>query len=109
MVGPIDEMHLNAAKEMLRRKFLVGILAKKTESFRRFEEYFGWDVASSRSESCKNDIFYFNWHLKNPHPMPEEGDAIYINLKKLNALDIALYEYANQLFEEQSAIFSTKE
>eukprot|EP00979_Chaetoceros_neogracilis_P009814 scaffold2250_cov289-Chaetoceros_neogracile.AAC.5 len=109
MVGPIDEMHLNAAKEMLRRKFLVGILAKKTESFRRFEEYFGWDVASSRSESCKNDIFYFNWHLKNPHPMPEEGDAIYINLKKVNALDIALYEYANQLFEEQSAIFSTKE
>jgi len=109
MTGPIDEAHLNAAKEMLRRKFLVGTLEKKTESFRRFEEYFKWDVPSPRSENCKNDIFYFNWHVKNPHPMPEMGDAIYAQLERVNAYDIALYGYAQQLFDEQAVMFSPTE
>jgi hypothetical protein len=109
MTGPIDQAHLHAAKEMLRRKFLVGTLEKKTESFRRFEEYFKWNVPSPRSDNCKNDIFYFNWHVKNPHPMPEIGDAIYAQLERINVYDIAIYEYAQQLFDEQAVMFSPTE
>lgn len=34
---------LNAAKEVLRRKVLVGIMEDKSESVQRFKRYLGWD------------------------------------------------------------------
>jgi len=107
MSGPIDETHLNAAKEVLRRKFLIGLMDAKTESFRRFEEFFGWNLPSPHSETCKNEIFYFNWHVKNPHPMPNENDSILVKIQRVNSWDIALYEYAQQLFREQGVLFSS--
>lgn len=104
--GPIDESHLNMAKEFLRRKFLIGLLDNKTESFRRFEEYFGLEAPSHLSEQCKNDIFYMNWHVKNPHPLPEPNDPVMSMIQNIQRYDIALYEYGVQLFAEQGVMFA---
>mmetsp|Transcript_7131 Transcript_7131/g.8861 ORF Transcript_7131/g.8861 Transcript_7131/m.8861 type:complete len:286 (-) Transcript_7131:57-914(-) len=108
MSGPLDVIHLDAAKEILRSKFLVGLIETKTESFRRFEEYFGWKFPSPVSQTCKNNMYYFEWHSKNPHPMPAEDDPVIQKIRNLNMWDLALYEYAKQLFEEQEALFWDK-
>lgn len=102
--APIDESNLNVAKETLRRKFLVGLLEDKTESFRRFEELLELGFPSPLSDSCKNRILYFDWHVKNPHPIPDQ--AILGNIEKTNGFDVQLFEYARQLFQEQSKLFS---
>ena len=86
MSGPLDIIHLNAAKEILRSKFLVGLLEQKTESFRRFEEFFGWKFPSPVSQTCKNNAFYFEWHSGNPHPMPKEDDPLIKKIQLLNVI-----------------------
>lgn len=108
MSGPLDMVHLNAAKEVLRSKFLIGLLEEKTESLRRFEEYFGWEIPSPVSQTCKNNMFYFEWNNANPHPMPEANDPVITKIQKMNMWDIALYEYGKQLFQEQEVIFWKK-
>lgn len=42
MTGPIDMDNLEVAKEVLRRKFIVGLLDNKRGSFARFDHYFKW-------------------------------------------------------------------
>ena len=105
MSGPLEAVHLNTAKEILRSKFLIGLLEAKTESFRRFEEYFGWTFPNPVSQTCKNNMYYFEWHNKNPHPIHDENDPAIVRIKKTNKWDIELYEYAKQLFKEQKALF----
>jgi len=106
MSGPLQLVHLNLAKEILRRKFLIGILDEKTESLRRFEEYFGWKFPSPVSQTCKNNMFYFEWHSGNPHP-PLEDQALAKKIRTLNMWDVALFEYGKQLFREQEHLFWT--
>jgi len=84
---------------------LIGLLDSKTESFRRFEEYFGWKFPSPVSQTCKNNMYYFEWISQNPHPVPESDDSVVSLIRIMNKFDVALYEYAKQLFEEQSALF----
>jgi len=104
MSGPLQLAHLNLAKEILRRKFLIGILDEKTESLRRFEEYFGWKFPSPVSQTCKNNMFYHEWHSGNPHP-PLEDQAVAEKVRTLNMWDVALFEYGKQLFREQEHLF----
>ena len=96
---------MNAAKEILRSKFLIALEEEKTESFRRFEEYFGWRFPSPVSQTCKNNMIYFEWHSRNPHPSLEENDPLVTMIRDLNNFDAALYEYGCQLFQEQEALF----
>lgn len=103
MSGPLRVMDLYIAKELLRKKFLIGLIEEKTESLRRFEEYFGWRFPSPVSQTCKNNMFYFEWHSRNPHP-PIENDVVYNNIKTWNMWDVSLYEYAKQLFHEQEQL-----
>ena len=42
MTGPIDMDNLAISKEVLRRKFIVGLLENKRGSFARFDHYFKW-------------------------------------------------------------------
>jgi hypothetical protein len=42
MTGPIDMDNLAVSKEVLRRKFIVGLLDNKRGSFARFDHYFKW-------------------------------------------------------------------
>lgn len=105
MSGPLDVVHLNVAKEILRSKFLIGLIDDKTESFRRFEEYFGWKFPSPVSQTCKNSIIYFEWHSGNPHPKLSDDDPIRLKIRNMNLWDVALYEYAKQLFKEQEVLF----
>jgi hypothetical protein len=104
MSGPIGEGNLNVAKEIIRRKFLVGLLEDKTETLRRIEAYFGWKLPSRVSMTCKNNMFYFEPQSKNPHPPVKEDSREYQLLLNRNRYDIELYEYAKFLFAEQKSL-----
>ena len=106
MSGPLDESHLNVAKEIIRRKFLVGILDEKTESLRRIEAYFGWNLPSRVSQKCKNNMFYFEPQSKNIHEPVNKDSREYMILKERNFFDLELYEYAKGLFEEQRSLIN---
>jgi hypothetical protein len=108
MAGPLDKVHLDASKEILRSKFLIGLIEKKTESFRRFEEYFGWKFPNPVSQTCKNNMYYFDFQKINKYDQPDKKDPALGKIRTLNMWDIALYEYTKQLFEEQKALFWKK-
>jgi hypothetical protein len=51
----VTEEHLKAAMDVVRRKFLVGLLNRKDESMERFEKYFEWiyRVHPKNQEKCR--------------------------------------------------------
>eukprot|EP00541_Cyclophora_tenuis_P018830 CAMPEP_0116575564 /NCGR_PEP_ID=MMETSP0397-20121206/20026_1 /TAXON_ID=216820 /ORGANISM="Cyclophora tenuis, Strain ECT3854" /LENGTH=107 /DNA_ID=CAMNT_0004104467 /DNA_START=57 /DNA_END=380 /DNA_ORIENTATION=- len=105
MTGPLTrDHHLALAKEILRTKFLIGLLEEKTESLRRIEAYFGWRLPSRVSQTCKNNMFYFEPQSKNAHDPIEPTSKEYKILRERNLFDLELYDYAKGLFEEQKSL-----
>jgi hypothetical protein len=107
--GSLDKGDLDLAKEVLRRKCLVGILKEKGESFSRFERYFGWQFVSNGDEECHEKKLEWAWPLKHRHEEVEEGTELWELIVMQNKFDIQLYEYAEYLFHEQKIFFSEKE
>jgi len=133
LVGKVDtHFHLvredlDVAKEILRRKCLVGLLDEKSESMRRFIKFFGWNAELQRDsimltegeetaeaiqaerwhnqivkdEECQDRLLHWDWMNKHKHPVVEEGSLEYKLLESKNRYDLELYMYARQLFEEQ--------
>jgi Sulfotransferase family len=108
MSGPLTEEHLMVAKEILRTKFLIGLLDEKTESLRRIESYFGWKLPSRVSQTCKNNMFYFEPQSKNIHDPLDPNSKEYALLAQRNQFDMDLYEYAVYLFDAQKTLIPTK-
>jgi hypothetical protein len=124
---PLTEADLDVAKEILRRKCVVGLLDDKTESMKRFAKLFGWDAdvhhhslsllqgeaAASRAkaerwknqivndEECQDRLLHYNWLNKHRHPALHEGSIGYKVVESKNKLDLELYYYTRQLFDEQ--------
>ena len=123
---PLHREDLDIAKEILRRKCVIGLMEEKTESLKRFEKFFGWSPEARRNslsmldeeeveraqaekwrkeivkdEECKDRLLHYHWEKKHKHPLPEENDASYKLLESKNRYDMELYIYARQLFEEQ--------
>ena len=127
MQTPLTATDLDVAKEILRRKCIVGLLEEKSESMKRYDKFFGWraDVAKDsllaieneetanaihaarwsqniKDEECSDKLLHFNWMNKNKHhPEIEEGSVVYNLIEGKNRYDMQLYMYARQLFEEQ--------
>ena len=112
--APLTHDDLDAAKEVLRRKCVVGLLEEKGESVKRFERFFGWNADVRRTslflledeetanaaqaarwndagdEECRDRLLYWNWVNKNKHPDLEEGSSsvVYNLLESKNRYDI---------------------
>jgi len=93
---------LNMAKELLRRKVLIGLLSEKTESLKRFENFFGWKY--SLDTRCKEEKLIGKGI--NAEKLKSE-DPLYEMLAKKNEFDMHLYTYAEQLFKEQGIRFAS--
>lgn len=124
---PLTAVDLDVAKEILRRKCVVGLLDEKAESMKRFARLFSWDAdvhhdslsllqgeaAASRAkaerwknqivndEECEDKLLHINWLNKHRHPTLLEGSVEYKLVKSKNSFDLELYYYTKQLFEEQ--------
>jgi len=124
----VTEDHLDIAKEVLRKKCIIGLLNHKQESITRYQQYFKWKMnhhpskfhinnspeaptspSFDQSSFCQEKLVTWGWSNKNHHPNIEETSPAYELLQKKNALDLALFEYAKLLYDEQGEMISTME
>jgi len=96
---------LEQAKEIIRTKFLVGLVSKMQESVDRFDYYFGWSHHVKREECGKEAIQ--TGYNRNPHSSTalEEGSKAWNLLIKMNHYDLQLYDFIVQLYKEQGVLF----
>ncbi len=99
--GALSWHDLEAAKEMFGRKCLVGLVEKAEESIRRFERYFGW--GDSNYNACVGERLA-NSDKRNQHDSFEGTNAWEV-LRKKNEYDVLLYEYAKNLYTQQSTMY----
>lgn len=94
----------STAKEVLRRKFLVGLLDNKRGSFARFDHYFKWKESPKYTSEfgCRKQLMDEKYAPK--HPI-RKGSETWNLLMEQNRFDIHLYDYAKELFVQQSFIF----
>lgn len=112
--GPATEEDLEVAKEVLRRKCLVGMVDRMEESVDRFGAYFGWDLhlddedgGRGRAGRCVNEVLGGGMRTNHQeHPHAEEGSEEWEALMRANRMDVKLFEYAQGLFEEQGRMFN---
>lgn len=106
MEGYLTMLDLELAKEVLRRKTLIGLMEEKHLSMKRFEQYFGWNMKAKLPgiDECEDKYLTWGWSNKHKHPPLEEGSEAYELLYKKNYLDVLLYEYAKVLFKQQGVV-----
>lgn len=100
------EDDLILAMNTIRERFVVGLMHEMEESIRRFSRVIGIDESEGLSRSCMYQYFgqkdgetkKMNSHS---HPKVEKGSPAWELLAEQNALDIRLYDYVLELFEEQ--------
>lgn len=98
--GELVEEDLELAKHILKRKFLIGLLEEKAESFKRFQKYFGWKAPD---ESCIEKKIEWTWPMKHRHSPVKNGSEAWNLIHAQNIYDMKLYEYAKELFVEQQS------
>lgn len=112
---------LELAKEILRTKFVVGLMDSFDESVHRFNIFLGVDESDETNQKCigqftssKGDshaaanrkvIETKNQWNSYSHPDVEYGSPAWVSLSKIHFMDILLYRYIQELFEEQQALF----
>ena len=104
--GALDRSDLEIAKEVLRRKFVVGLMSDMAESLERFDRYFGWyDPANAEAMQCKDELTSKKGAVNsNKHASVEEGSPAWEGLARHNELDLELYDYVLELWEAQQHI-----
>ena len=112
--NPTDELEdedLAIAKEVLRRKFIIGLIDKMEESMDRFERFFRWSyrVNPENQEACREQLLTGGGGsnrninaIDKTHP--KEGSKGWKLLAEKNRFDLKLYDYARKLFDEQEAL-----
>jgi len=100
----MDESDLKLAKEILRRKCLIGLTTEKDQSFARFEKFFGWRLGSDADQEYLNSKMQWDWSLKHPHEEVQEGTELWKQIASHNQYDMELYEYARVLFAQQTVL-----
>jgi len=107
--GEISDDHLNIAKDIIKRKFLVGLLSKKVETMERIEKFFQWRyrVHPENQEKCREKLLIggSNSNSKNKQDKPKQGDGVWELIAAQNEYDIQLYEFIEEQFEVQEVLF----
>ncbi|KAL7466681.1 hypothetical protein ACHAXS_006975 [Conticribra weissflogii] len=106
--GELTDEDLSVAKEVLKKKCLIGLLEEKGETFERIEKYFGWKPKNSSEQECLEKKLEWAWPMKHRHFNIEEGTDAWYLIANQNKLDLQLYQYAKELFQKQAELFETK-
>lgn len=116
---PITMDEFGQAKEILRRKCLVGLMSRWSESMDRFNKYFDFTLQydgrdDNRDESGFHEKEYLECQERysnkggsnvHQHPKLEKDSDTYNLLKLKNGWDMELYRYiVEELFEEQRQV-----
>lgn len=102
--GDLNLDDLNMAKEILRKKFLIGLYEHYDESFDRFMNYFGWRLKGKDQQSCTDKLLFSeegNRIGMNQHETFPRDHPTWNLLATVNNWDVRLFEYAQELFGVQ--------
>lgn len=101
---------LAMAKEILSRKFVIGLFESLEESLRRFETFFGWnlggDSINNRHDTCRHEVVsramvsYYNANAN----LPANGSPAHVALAEKNSMDLELYDFARFLYDYQGRV-----
>merc|ERR1719491_1105099 len=93
------------AKDILERKFVVGLYERMEESLHRFARIFGWDaLATNETDGCMR----YGIHMRSPPgssagfsstDLSREDPREFI---ERNVFDLELYHFAEDLFARQA-------
>jgi len=115
--GQLFPKHLDIAKQVLKNKALIGLLEEFDESIERFEQYFGWDELLLQSAAGEIDSPILKKHAEcqarlisdkvngHNHPPLDPKSDIWVELHRRNWFDMELYNFAVELFKNQSKWF----
>lgn len=109
---------VQAAKDFLRSKCLVGLQSEMNESLDRFQKFFGWELEERTingsvltGEQCKDLFFHPDAEelertaaAKSRHITFAPGSPQHSLLTQKCQFDIELYNYAQVLFQEQAML-----
>ena len=101
---PVTMNHLDVAKEVLRRKVIVGTLENLDESLVRFEKYYGWWKGiqlDPGQQLCQLNYLKELVAVNDYNDAPT--DALRV-LTSLNWADVQLYRHVELLFQEQATV-----
>lgn len=122
--GPRDQLNvqdLDLAMELVRAKFVVGLMGKMEESVHRFNLMLGIDPSTPENQECINQftssqgdshaaknkakIVKKNEWNSYAHPEVEMGSPAWVSLSKIHMYDNLLYRFIEELFTEQRIMF----
>ena len=96
---------LEFAKDILRRKFLILLTEEMRVSVDRLIRYMNWN--ETNKVCLKENVAKVSRHNKSLHPNINVGAKENEAMREKNKFDIALYDYALELFSEQWEIIHT--
>jgi len=102
--GPLTSVDVEAAKEILRRQCLIGLLDSKDESIRRFSAFFKFQFNSDKAVECQDKILHWGWK-KTHHTTLSKDSPLYQMLEEMNAFDMEIYYFSQKLFIHQANFF----
>jgi len=102
--GEITQDHLNLAKEILRRKCIIGLFDHHEETMRRFKIYFNWDD-SERKQDCIDKMMMKTLSSRQEYSSLSKDSLGWELLMMRNRFDMELFSYARYLFGEQMRLF----
>lgn len=102
--GKLEVFHLDVARELLRRKFVVGLARDLPATTNLFTNIYGWNntaaiMGMDNAEQCYHTIF--NALSASSPPTIDEGSEGWKLLVSQNWFDLKVYEYAEHLFAQQ--------
>lgn len=103
--GELHDENLEIAMEVVRSKFLVGLMSEIKTTMERCERFYHWTyhVNPPNQEKCREALLKggSNSNSKNKKDKPQPGSEEWELLAWQNNYDIQLYEYIETLFVEQ--------
>eukprot|EP00985_Skeletonema_marinoi_P025744 scaffold19198_cov167-Skeletonema_marinoi.AAC.1 len=109
----LDDKDVHTAKEILRRKALIGLYSDIMGAVQHYGRYFGWDNARKGGRFEDATMFCFQNHILegmrkdalggkdlDPNDAMEHSDA-YVALMEKNRHDFELFTYAQTLYKYQ--------
>lgn len=115
MTGELTKEDLEQAKVILKEKFLIGFLDDLEESVYRIIKYNGWKYAldeteKMKQEDCIADLTKVGSNINaEGYEIPKRGTQAYALIIWQTQFDSKLFDYARQLFDDQTKTYGTKE
>ena len=94
--GSLTKEDLTMAKEILRRKAVVGLHDNLEESIQHINRYFSWTPTSADATQCLSQVINNGLTKETVSPL-DTGSTTYSFLMQQNQFDMNIYEYVRTM------------